>query len=169
MTRDHLLGWTHAAQFIADSMPASVRPCPVRLVPVTECVGVADVDPAPKASKPAALKCYCDTCQDTGRCMRMVCYGGAPQEEDGDCPDCDARSNPNREDYEAPAAAPAAVLGDGWIDCAPDMPDLMEGRYELRNVSTAYRFTPIVSLLNAVVMAFRNKRYQYRPLPQEAA
>jgi hypothetical protein len=54
MTRDHLLGWTHAAQLIADSMPAPVRPCPVRLVPVTERVGVADVDPAKPAAAPAA-------------------------------------------------------------------------------------------------------------------
>jgi hypothetical protein len=53
-TRDHILGWLHAAQLIADSMPAPVKPCPPRLVPVTERIGAADVDPM-KASKPTAL------------------------------------------------------------------------------------------------------------------
>jgi hypothetical protein len=59
--RDHILGWHHAAQLIADSMPAPVKPCPVRLVPVTERVGVSDVDPAkapdaaPAAAPAAAL------------------------------------------------------------------------------------------------------------------
>lgn len=53
MTRDHLLGWHHAAQLIADSMPAPVKPCPVRLVPVTERVGVSDVDPEPNPAKAA--------------------------------------------------------------------------------------------------------------------
>jgi hypothetical protein len=53
MTRDHLLGWTHAARFIADAMPVPVNPRPARLVPVTERVGVVDIDPA-RAAEPEA-------------------------------------------------------------------------------------------------------------------
>lgn len=30
----------------------------------------------------------CGTCQDTGKCLDMVCYGGAPYLEEIDCPDC---------------------------------------------------------------------------------
>lgn len=104
MTRDHLLGWHHAAQLIADCMPAPVRPSPVRLVPVAERIGVADVDPA---KEPAAPEYRCETCCDTGRVMEMVCYGGPPVERDAACPDCDGQPHPD----ERPAA-----LGDGWIE-----------------------------------------------------
>lgn len=76
MTRDHLLGWTHAAQFIADNMPDPVRSCPVRLVraplsgAVAELARWMDTDPAKRAQQ------------------------AVPE----------------------PAAAPAAALGDGWIE-----------------------------------------------------
>lgn len=54
MTRDHLLGWHHRAQLIADSMPASFNPNAPRLVrvPLPESARASDVDPA-KAGKPA--------------------------------------------------------------------------------------------------------------------
>jgi ribosomal protein S27AE len=30
----------------------------------------------------------CDTCEDTGEVMMMVCYGGPPIESKSSCPDC---------------------------------------------------------------------------------
>lgn len=150
-SRDHLLGWTHAAQFIADSMPAPVRPCPVRLVPVTERVGVADVDPA---KKPAAPKYRCDTCEDSGKCFGPIAVNGGYVEGEIDCPDCDGE------------AAPAAALGD-WIDCSEYMPDLKVGEYEMRRVAGSYCWTPnFGSLLQTVGQKYRNPSYQYRLLPK---
>jgi len=36
----------------------------------------------------AAELVKCDTCNDTGETMLMVCYGGMPAEQMGPCPDC---------------------------------------------------------------------------------
>jgi hypothetical protein len=151
-TRDHILGWHHAAQLIADSMPVPVKPSAARLVPVTGRIGVPDIDPT-KPSNPAKPKHYCDTCQDTGRMVGLVDGG---REEEMDCCDCDGEG-------------PPAALGDGWIDCSADMPDLKVGAYEMRNVSTEYRWTPNSSLLTTVEREFRDERYQFRLIPTEAA
>jgi hypothetical protein len=95
MTRDHLLGWTHAAQFIADNMPDPVRSCPVRLVraplsgAVAELARWMDTDPAKRAQQ------------------------AVPE----------------------PAAAPAAALGDGWIEWGGGecpIPKARQGEYQIR-------------------------------------
>ena len=37
-------------------------------------------------------KPVCETCNDTGECLKMECYGGNPIEVWGDCPDCNRSS-----------------------------------------------------------------------------
>lgn len=92
MTRDHMLGFPSLATWIADAHE------PMRQPHRTPWRGSA----APNSHKAddkritAALKApkqtfKCDTCEDTGECMQMVCYGGPPVERMGECPDCKAR------------------------------------------------------------------------------
>lgn len=112
-TRDHLLGWHHHAQLIADSMPAPVRPCPVRLVPVTELVGIADVDPVKAASlktrakeaEQAAFEAWAARVRPSGDVESVQ----QQWEDSSDYADF-------LEAQETTAAAPAAALGDGWIE-----------------------------------------------------
>jgi hypothetical protein len=114
MTRDHLLGWHNAAQLIADSMPAPVKPCPVRLVPVFEFdrTGIPDVDPV----KAASLKNRAKEVEQAAFeiWLARVRPGGDVEsvqqqwEDSSDYADL-------MEDLEEPGQAPAAALGDGWI------------------------------------------------------
>lgn len=113
MTRDHLLGWAPAAQLIADRMPAPVRPSPVRLVPVTERVGVADVDPLKaaglkkraKEAEQAAFEVWLARVRPDGNVESVQ----QQWEDSSDYADF-------LEAQEKPVAAPAAALGDGWIE-----------------------------------------------------
>ena len=41
-----------------------------------------------EAQAPKAPKALCDTCNDTGQTLAMVCYGGRPVETLIYCPDC---------------------------------------------------------------------------------
>jgi hypothetical protein len=146
-TRDHILGWHHAAQLIADSMPAPVKPCPPRLVPVTERIGAADVDPEPNPKK-AATKTHAGfsigdriavfgeslmqegvyEIGDAGRIIKLdprddtalVEFDASPTVSDGRAV-LDGKAP--RQWWASihsirPEAAPAAALGDGWIEWA---------------------------------------------------
>jgi hypothetical protein len=67
------------------------------------------------------------------------------------------------------AAAPAAALDDGWIDCSPDMPDLPAGTYEQRwkGDSKGLLVSHFSAHRNFLPTAWSN--YQYRLIPTEAA
>jgi hypothetical protein len=112
MTRDHLLGWTHAAQLIADSMPAPVKPCPVRLVPVTERVGVADVDPV----KAAGLKKRAQEAEQAAfeAWLARVRPSGDIESVQQQWEDSSDYADFLEVRDEAPAAAPAALV-DGQV------------------------------------------------------
>ncbi len=112
-TLDHILGWHHAAQLIADSMPVPVKPCPVRLVPVTERVGVADIDPVKATSlkrrakevEQAAFQVWLARVRPIGDVESVQ----QQWEDSSDYVDL-------VEDLEEPGQAPIAALGDGWIN-----------------------------------------------------
>lgn len=115
MTRDHLLGWHHHAQLIADSMPAPVKPCPVRLVPVAERVGIADVDPVKaailktraKEAEQAAFEAWAARVRPSGDVESVQ----QQWEDSSDYADfLEAQEKPAA----APAAAPAALV-DGQV------------------------------------------------------
>jgi hypothetical protein len=57
-----------------------------------------------------SIKPKCDTCDDTGRAMTMVCYGGPPIEVMGDCPDC----NPPKSSVKVASVPKAAT--DNYMD-----------------------------------------------------
>lgn len=172
MTRDHLLGWHHHAQLIADSMPAPIRPSPVRLVPVTERVGVADVDPAPRsffgfdlAAMPEPDQRLGEMAQHAQELLQGLCGVSG-----------DALIGFKQE---KPAAAPTAALGE-WIDCGPDMPDIPEGQYQLRakrisgfgepwTPGEGDGFSGRWSLRRNVHAPQQIAAHQYRLLPKEPA
>jgi hypothetical protein len=119
-TRDHILGWHHAAQLIADSMPAPVKRRPVRLVPVFEFdrTGIPDVDPVKAASlkrrakeaEQAAFEVWLARVRPSGDVESVQQHW----EDSSDYADL-------MEDLEEPGQAPAAALGDAWIDWSPGM------------------------------------------------
>lgn len=158
MTRDHLLGWHHAAQLIADSMPAPVKPCPVRLVPVTERVGAADVDPVKadslkrraKEVEQAAFEIWLARVRPDGDVESVQ----QQWEDSSDYADL-------MEDMEEPGQTPAAALGDGWIDCSADMPDLAGGTYAWRRKDSGKTGHPVYASLRHLVVpsAFGNTQY----------
>ena len=61
----------------------------------------------------------CETCEGTGQCMSMVCYGGPPLEVMDTCPDCDgtgevevaATPAPPMNSYQAWLAVRAQIEG----------------------------------------------------------
>lgn len=200
--RDHLLGWANAAQFIADSMPVPVKPCPVRLVPVAERVGVADVDPEPNPAKAATtthagfsigdrIVVYRDHAMqedvcaigDAGRIVKLdprddtalVEFDASPTVSDG-CAVLDGTA-PRQwwVDIHSirPEAAPAAALGDGWIEWGGGkkcpIPNADEGDYEIRwsdgsinkrGPATDWRWFHEAGVINLTA---------YRLIPTEAA
>ncbi|SHN40616.1 hypothetical protein [Rhizobacter sp. OV335] len=74
-----------------------------------------------------------------------------------------------------PVKAEAAALGDGWIQCSADMPDVPEGCYELRMGSLARKaWTPKSaekrwSLRRNITQKEAIAAHQYRLIPTEAA
>jgi hypothetical protein len=138
----------------------------VRLVPVTERVGVADIDPVKAASLKKRAKEVEQAAFEIW--LARVRPGGDVEsvqqqwEDSSDYADL-------MEDLEEPGQAPAAALGDGWIDCSPDMPDLPAGTYEQRwkRGSKGLLVRHFSAHRNFLPTAWSN--YQYRPIPTEAA
>jgi hypothetical protein len=77
---------------------------------------------------------------------------------------------------ETPLPVLPNALGE-WIDCGPDMPDIPEGRYQLRHRTTGQISNPGEhngrtgewSLRKNVVSHAQMAAWSYRLLPQEAA
>jgi len=173
MTRDHLLGWHHHAQLIADSMPAPLKPCPVRLVPVTECVGVADVDPVKaaglkkrtKEAEQAAFEVWLARVRPSGDVESV-------QQQWEDSSDYDDFL----EAQEKPAAAPAAALGDGWVKWSGGEPPAGHDRATVRFSDGVthpgpFRWVEACWRHTDGVFSGGEKMFivAYRLLPQEAA
>lgn len=92
MTRDHMLGFPSLATWIADAHAPMRQPhrTPWR-APTAPNSHKADDKRITAALKAPKQTFKCDTCEDTGEAMQMVCYGGPSVERMGECPDCKAR------------------------------------------------------------------------------
>jgi hypothetical protein len=167
-TRDHILGWHHAAQLIADNMPVTVKPCPMRLVPVFEFdrTGIPDVDPVKAASlkkrakevEQAAFEIWLARVRPSGDVESVQ----QQWEDSSDYADL-------MEDLEEPGQAPAAALGDGWIDIGTETPDLQAGCYEWRNKTALVAYKAQRLSIRDLFNEADHGTYQYRLIPTEAA
>jgi hypothetical protein len=100
--------------------PAPAAPQPVQIKPgIWQAPdGKLETRMPTQGPRMAPTKYHCDTCEDTGTCYGPIPTNGGYREGEMECPDCDATSNPKREDYEARSPLPVVpnALGDGWID-----------------------------------------------------
>lgn len=170
MTHDCRLGLHHAAQLIANRIPASFNPNAPRLVrvPLPENARALDVDPAPKqffgfdlAAMPEPDRKMGEMAKHAHEMLQELCgVNGA------------ALVGFKQE-------ALAAALGE-WIDCGPDMPDVPEGQYQLRAKRISGFETPWTpgendgfsgrwSLRRNVHSPDQFAAHQYRLLPKEPA
>lgn len=97
-----------------------------------------DVAATAALKAPAApVKTYaCETCEDTGEAMQMVCYGGPPVERMGECPDCKPKVKGKTKPLEAEVEK--HIKESGWITwygaaMPPMLPKDFEFRLKLRN------------------------------------
>lgn len=97
-------------------------------------------------------------------CMRYGQQVTLNQAIDGDLADL-----VREEIAETPLPVLPNALGDGWIQCSEDMPNLPYGTYEYRNNGSSVHTRPLATNLRDLIGPSAYSYRQYRLLPQEAA